>query len=187
MSASAGSILFAGSSLSGIFTYLASHHIYSRVTVAYPYAFGSVLYTWGAYWSVVASTQILKSFSTPDSRASSQATSAQPSAHSRAAADPSAAINGRSQPSSSTDRLHVERPPLDQESAAAGEGVCCGSGRGFEQVQLSRNWHQRFSKGWRRFKAGSLSPIYRCGGQNAETLTDHDWAKVDWSGASPAS
>ena len=59
----AGSIFFSFSSIAGLFLCVANHGIRNKFLVAYPYAFGSTLYTWGAYCSVLASQQLLKSIS----------------------------------------------------------------------------------------------------------------------------
>ena len=51
----AGSIFFTYSSTAGLFLCIASHGGRCRWMVAYPYAFASTLYTWGAWCSVRAS------------------------------------------------------------------------------------------------------------------------------------
>jgi len=43
---------------------MANHSWRNRLCVAYPYAAGSVLYTWGAYYTVVASTDVLRELET---------------------------------------------------------------------------------------------------------------------------
>ena len=59
-----GSILFTFSCSTGLFQIMANHSWRNRLCVAYPYAAGSVLYTWGAYCTMVASTDVLRELET---------------------------------------------------------------------------------------------------------------------------
>ena len=51
----AGSILFTLSCSLGLFQTVVSHSLCNRIFVVYPYAAGSVFYTWGAYCTMLAS------------------------------------------------------------------------------------------------------------------------------------
>lgn len=55
-----GSILFTLSCSTGLFQIMARHSLRNRLCVAYPYAAGSLLYTWGAYSTMVASADVLR-------------------------------------------------------------------------------------------------------------------------------
>ena len=55
-----GSILFTLSCSTGLFQIMANHSLRNRLCVAYPYAAGSLLYTWGAHSTMVASADALK-------------------------------------------------------------------------------------------------------------------------------
>ncbi len=55
----AGSILFTLSCSTGLFQMMANHSLRNRLCVAYPYAAGSLLYTWGAFTTMVASADAL--------------------------------------------------------------------------------------------------------------------------------
>ena len=68
--APAGSIFFTFSSCAGLLQIIASHSMRSRLLVAYPYAFGSLLYTWGMYCSVVASAEVLRKIEVEQGRLS---------------------------------------------------------------------------------------------------------------------
>ena len=60
---------------------MASHSLRNRLCVAYPYAAGSLLYTWGAYSTMVASADALRQLELQGGRAHVQrqtATSGQP-------------------------------------------------------------------------------------------------------------
>jgi hypothetical protein len=56
----AGSIFFTFSSGAGLFVCVSHHSTWSRLLVAYPYAFGSLLYTLGAFCSVLSSAADLQ-------------------------------------------------------------------------------------------------------------------------------
>lgn len=66
----AGSIFFTFSSCAGLLQIIASHSMRSRLLVAYPYAFGSILYTWGMHCSVVASAEVLRKIEVEQGRLS---------------------------------------------------------------------------------------------------------------------
>ena len=51
----AGSILFTLSCSLGLFQTVVSHSLCNRIFVVYPYAAGSIFYTWGAYCTMLAS------------------------------------------------------------------------------------------------------------------------------------
>ncbi len=55
-----GSILFTLSCSAGLFQIMASHSLRHQLCVAYPYAAGSLLYTWGAYSAMAASASALR-------------------------------------------------------------------------------------------------------------------------------
>lgn len=182
----AGSILFAISCSAGLFTYVAGHSILNRLLVAYPYAVGSVLYTWGAYCSVLASSATLSSCECSVGHASTQTSSAHISAQSCHAADHTAAYGGAGQASSKAQGAHA-RPASDSGKAAAEEALCSSSGSGIEQLQLIFPWQQRSRRGWPNFRAISGPSIEALLGERRlrrGRLSDYDWAVVDWAGES---
>ena len=76
-----GSILFTLSCFTGLFQIMASHSLRNRLCVAYPYAAGSLLYTWGAYCTMMASADALRQLEVQGGTARMQgqaATSGQP-------------------------------------------------------------------------------------------------------------
>ena len=76
----AGSILFTLSCSTGLFQIMASHSLRTRLCVAYPYAAGSLLYTWGAHCTMVASADALKQLKKCDAPAQAQAATLRQSA-----------------------------------------------------------------------------------------------------------
>ena len=103
----AGSIFFSFSSIAGLFLYIARHGKRSQLMVAYPYAFGSTLYTWGAFCSVVASWQFLRSLgsSPADSAAAKDRKAEQQSL--RMARQPGVPGSPMSQQSASINKMQI--------------------------------------------------------------------------------
>ena len=126
-----GSILFTYSCSTGLFQIMANHSWRNRLCVAYPYAAGSILYTWGAYCTMVASTGVLRELETQrDQDASLQLQSA-------AMGRPEQGMTAGGLCATAVDK----NPPGKTDSSALGSAPCsgnaCSSGASLSPGQLS--------------------------------------------------
>lgn len=190
----AGSIVFALSSFCGLFTYIASNAVYSRLLVAYPYALGSVLYTWGAYCSVLSSSACLSSFPRGNVCASSQISNdQQPAQTSCTASQAPSTVAGTSVQRPSGDGWQHERAnertALRKSSRVVEVEVCCSSGR-ISDPLLPNSSSARRQKSTET--AEGIEGEDACSSVNVRLmearklqigqLSDHDWGVIDWTG-----
>lgn len=180
----AGSILFAGSCWAGLFACIADHIMFNRLLVAYPYAFGSLLYTWGAHFSVLASAATLDSFSAAGK--ASPSSSAQMSAVHSSAPDPvpSSCTKGKHPSSSWNLQANAAEQPTPTVFSSIKEPACSTRGTCEDNLHFISTWpvERQHATKWSRFRSLTIAALSRDSRLRIAKLSDRDWAFIDWTG-----